>query len=61
MRGLAKGCAEGYVKERAALGFPLLPPADGQRAKAAFEAAMAEEAGVSAAAVRSSRLGKEGA
>ncbi len=53
VRGIAKGCAEAYVKERAKLGFPLLPPELGVRAKAAFDA-HAEE-GLSAAALAAAR------
>jgi glycyl-tRNA synthetase alpha chain len=53
VRALAKGCAEGYVRARAALGFPLLAPELGQRAKAAFDANV--EAGVSAAALAAAR------
>ncbi len=53
VRALAKGCAEGYVKARADLGFPLLPPELGQRALAAYR--KNEEAGVSAAALAAAR------
>jgi glycyl-tRNA synthetase alpha chain len=53
VRALAKGCAEGFVKERARLGFPLLAPEQGQKAKAAFEANL--EDGVSAAALAAAR------
>ena len=53
VRGLAKGCAEGYVKERARLGFPMLPAELGMRAQAAFQAHL--EAGVSAAALAAAR------
>jgi len=53
VRGLAKGCAEGYVRARAELGFPLLPPELGARAQAAFR--KHEEAGVSAASVAAAR------
>jgi glycyl-tRNA synthetase alpha chain len=53
VRGLAKGCAEGYVRERARLGFPLLPPAKGALAQQAFEKHL--EAGVSAAALAAAR------
>jgi glycyl-tRNA synthetase alpha chain len=55
VRGVAKACAEAYVKERARLGFPLLPPAEGQRAKEAFASALAGDAGVSAAALAAAR------
>jgi glycyl-tRNA synthetase alpha chain len=53
VRALAKGCAEGYVEERARLGFPLLPADVGARAKAAYDAA--REAGLSAAAIAAAR------
>jgi len=53
VRGLARACAEAYVRSRAALGFPLLAPADGARAKEAFDAAL--EAGVNAAALAAAR------
>jgi glycyl-tRNA synthetase alpha chain len=53
VRALAKACAEGYVKERARLGFPLLPRAQGELAQAAFAANL--EAGVSAAALAAAR------
>ena len=53
VRGLARACAEAYVKSRAALGFPLLPPEAGQAAKAAFDEAL--EAGVNAAALAAAR------
>jgi glycyl-tRNA synthetase alpha chain len=53
VRAIAKLCAEGYVSERARLGFPLLPRAQGEKAKAAFEAEL--EAGVSAAAIAAAR------
>jgi glycyl-tRNA synthetase alpha chain len=53
VRGLARACAEAYVRSRAALGFPLLPPAEGARAKAAFDAALDE--GVNAAALAAAR------
>jgi glycyl-tRNA synthetase alpha chain len=53
VRALAKGCAEAYVKERARLGFPLLPRELGARAKAAFDKHLEE--GVSAAAIAAAR------
>src|SRR5262249_25296167 len=53
VRALAKGCAEGYVRERARLGFPLLAPELGARAQAAFEKNV--EAGLSAAALAAAR------
>ena len=49
VRALAKGCAEGYLKERARLGFPLLPRKQGQAAQARFASEL--EHGVSAAAL----------
>jgi len=53
VRGLARGCAEGYVKARAALGFPLLAPSAGRAAVAAFDEHL--EAGVNAAARAAAR------
>ena len=53
VRRMARECAEAYVTSRAALGFPLLAPADGARAKAAFDAALPE--GVNAAALAAAR------
>jgi glycyl-tRNA synthetase alpha chain len=53
VRGLAKICAEGFVRERARLGFPLLAPEKGKKAQAAFDASL--EAGLSAAAVAAAR------
>jgi hypothetical protein len=50
---MAKAVAEAFVKERARLGFPLLPPDQGKRAAAAFEANL--EAGASAAALAAAR------
>jgi glycyl-tRNA synthetase alpha chain len=55
VRGVAKACAEAYVKERARLGFPLLPPEQGRRAREAFDTALAGDAGVSAAALAAAR------
>ncbi len=53
VRGLAKGCAEAFVKERSRLGFPLLPRDLGARAQAAFDRTL--EAGASAAAMAAAR------
>jgi glycyl-tRNA synthetase alpha chain len=53
VRGLARACAEAYVRSRAKLGFPLLSPEDGAKAAAAFAAA--EENGVNAAALAAAR------
>jgi glycyl-tRNA synthetase alpha chain len=53
VRGLARACAEAYVRSRAALGFPLLSPEEGARAKAAFDAAL--EDGVNAGALAAAR------
>jgi glycyl-tRNA synthetase alpha chain len=53
VRGMARRCAEAYVKARAALGFPLLPPERGAAAKAAFDAAI--EDGLNAAALAAAR------
>ncbi len=54
VRALAKGCAEAYVRDRAARRFPLLPSGDGTRAADAFERNL--EAGVSAAAVAAAKV-----
>jgi glycyl-tRNA synthetase alpha chain len=53
VRNLARRSAEGYVRSRAALGFPLLPPEAGKAAREAFEAALDE--GVNAAALAAAR------
>jgi glycyl-tRNA synthetase alpha chain len=53
VRGLARACAEAYVRARARLGFPLLPEADGQRAQQAFDAEVGS--GVNAAALAAAR------
>jgi glycyl-tRNA synthetase alpha chain len=53
VRALARGCAEGYVRARARLGFPLLPRDLGERAQAAFDRHL--EAGPSAAALAAAR------
>ncbi len=53
VRGLARACAEGYVRSRARLGFPLLGRDRGEQAKAAFEAALEE--GLNAAALAAAR------
>lgn len=53
VRALARACAEGYVRSRAKLGFPLLPAAQGAAAQAAFDGAL--EAGVNAAALAAAR------
>ncbi len=53
VRALARGCAEGYVKARARLGFPLLPEAAAAAAREAFDDAL--ESGVNAAALASAR------
>lgn len=57
VRTLSKACAEGYVKSRADLGFPLLGKELGQRAKEAFEANL--DAGVSAASLAAGRVAFE--
>ncbi|HUS63202.1 MAG TPA: glycine--tRNA ligase subunit alpha [Kofleriaceae bacterium] len=57
VRAMARACAEGYVKSRAALGFPLLGAEAGARAKAAFDAAL--EDGVNAAAIAAGRAAQE--
>ncbi|MFH0900787.1 MAG: glycine--tRNA ligase subunit alpha [Pseudomonadota bacterium] len=53
VRGLSRGCAEAYLKERARLGFPLLPVELAARARVAFERGL--EVGVSAAALVAAR------
>ncbi|MCE9580632.1 MAG: glycine--tRNA ligase subunit alpha [Deltaproteobacteria bacterium] len=53
VRGLARACAEAYVKSRAALGFPLLADEQGRIAAEAF--AGAAEAGVNAQALAAAR------
>jgi glycyl-tRNA synthetase alpha chain len=53
VRGMARACAEEYVRSRARLGFPLLPPALRDVAKRAFDDAA--EAGVNAGALAAAR------
>ena len=53
VRGMARASAHAYVQSRARLGFPLLPEAIGQTAKAAFDGAA--EAGVNAGALAAAR------
>jgi glycyl-tRNA synthetase alpha chain len=53
VRGMTKACAEIYVGARAALGFPLLPPALRAQAVAAYREA--ESAGVNAGALAAAR------
>ena len=60
---MARSCAHAYVLARARLGFPLLPPALGQAAKAAFDEVIAggkdpaeRERLVSAAALAAARV-----
>ncbi len=55
VRNLAKGCAEGYLKSRAALEFPLLGEAGPDVAKVFREH---EEAGLNAAALAAGRAAK---
>jgi glycyl-tRNA synthetase beta chain len=42
VRNLARGCAEGYVRSRAELGFPLLGKERGERAASAFRDSLEE-------------------
>src|SRR5690606_19673277 len=49
VRALARGCAEGYVRARARLGFPLLAEDGRLAAQAAFEDAI--DSGINAAAL----------
>jgi glycyl-tRNA synthetase alpha chain len=53
VRALARGCAEGYVRSRARLGFPLLPPDQARTASEAFAAAAGD--GINAAALAAAR------
>jgi glycyl-tRNA synthetase alpha chain len=53
VRALARGCAEGYVRSRARLGFPLLAKDAREAATVAFEGAL--ESGISAAALAAGR------
>jgi glycyl-tRNA synthetase alpha chain len=53
VRALARGCAEGYVRSRARLGFPLLPPHQARTASDAFAAAAGD--GLNAAALAAAR------
>ncbi len=52
VRGMSRGCAEAFVRSRAALGFPLLEAQQGRRAAEAFEQNVAQgvNAGANAAA-----------
>jgi glycyl-tRNA synthetase alpha chain len=58
VRAMAKSCAEAYVASRARLGFPLLEPALGALAKAAYDEAFAEPktGGVNAGAAAAARV-----
>jgi glycyl-tRNA synthetase alpha chain len=53
VRGLARLCAEAYVRSRARLGFPLLPAPAARAATEAFAAAA--EKGINAAALEAAR------
>jgi glycyl-tRNA synthetase alpha chain len=53
VRAMARASANAYVTSRAKLGFPLLPPALGAEAKAAFDSV--GEAGVNAGALAAAR------
>jgi len=53
VRALSRACAEAYLLSRAKLGFPLLGPERGGRAKEAFDANL--ENGVNAAALAAAR------
>jgi glycyl-tRNA synthetase alpha chain len=59
VRAMARGCAEGYVESRAALGFPLLPAGVRERAVEAYRGALEE--GVNAAALAAGRAAREAA
>jgi glycyl-tRNA synthetase alpha chain len=54
VRAMAKACAQAFVSSRAELGFPLLPPAIGAAAAAAYRGAL--EAGVNAAVMAAGRV-----
>ena len=54
VRGLARACAEAYVRSRAQLGFPLLAKDVGSQAKAAFDGV--GDAGVNAGALAAARI-----
>jgi glycyl-tRNA synthetase alpha chain len=54
VRGMAKNCAHAYVQNRAQLGFPLLPPELGKKAKEAFDSV--GDAGVNAGALAAARI-----
>ena len=53
VRTITRLCAEGYVRTRARLGFPLLEPAAAARASEAFASAL--DAGLNAAALAAAR------
>jgi glycyl-tRNA synthetase alpha chain len=53
VRNMSRLCAEGYVRARAKLGFPLLPPAVAARASEAFAEAI--DGGLNAAALAAAR------
>lgn len=57
VRGLARACAEAYLRSRARLGFPLLAEAVGRAAKDAFDGAL--EHGINAAALAAARVAKK--
>jgi glycyl-tRNA synthetase alpha chain len=50
VRGLARACAEAYLRSRAELGFPLLGAEVGARAKVAFDEALEDGVGPAARA-----------
>jgi len=54
VRGMARACAEAFVRSRRKHGFDLLPPAAAERACAAFDAALDE--GINAAALAAARV-----
>ncbi|WP_428262964.1 glycine--tRNA ligase subunit alpha [Haliangium sp.] len=56
VRALARGCAEGYVRSRARLGFPLLSGQAQAAARAAFDGALEE--GINAAALAAARAAR---
>jgi glycyl-tRNA synthetase alpha chain len=57
VRGMARACAEGYLRSRAARRFPLLGEERGGRAADAFDAALSD--GINAAALAAGRAAQE--
>ncbi len=55
VRTMSRLCAEGFVRSRARLGFPLLPPELAARARTAFDEALASSNSLNAAALAAAR------